>query len=644
MKYDPALYEELVENPGKVLSDASKSLELVIPANGKPLKNIPIRVVKLPRKIMVNDLGDPTRINTLVSIDGNVRKIAGIHPRIIMAAFECARCGHMQYLPQTGSKFLEPAYCDCNSEKKGVFRFYEKESTFERYQRLRLQESYEFLPAGIQPQNIEVELTEDLCGQLKAGQRVVINGILRSNQRTTRDGKSTVFDTYIQAVSVESDDSDFDKLSITPEDEAAILELSEKPDLFDEMIASIAPSIYGYEDVKLAILFLLFAGTTSILPDGTLVRGIIHVLLIGDPGIAKTKMLRYAEIVAPRATHASGKSASAVGLTAAVKKDTIEGKDDQQWTIEAGILPLADKGIAIIDEIGQIKDEDKSALHEAMESLVIHIAKAGLNAELLCRCGILAAGNPKLGRFDPFDDLTEQINMPPTLMSRFDLIFIMRDIPDPARDRKISDQILKTRYAAQLIESGRGKSDDAVRALEEIAPRIHQDLLRKYIVFARFQPSPVMSPEAWKKAQEIYLQMRNPDSMIVTARSQEGVVRMAEASARMRLSKTVDVEDVERAQKLIMVSLEQTCKDDSGKIDTDNITVGTGGVQRDRLKILKAVMLDLKHEYTAGIPVDKLREKLGEYGYKVERLDADIKKAKEIGEAWYPEEGLVLPC
>src|SRR5271157_1859820 len=176
IKYDVNLWYNLVENPSKVLNDASNGLELVTPSKGKSLKDITIRITKVPQKLMVKELGEPDRINTLVSIDGNVRKIAGIHPRLVVGAFECARCGNVVFIPQEGhgNRQLKPAFCSCNQEKKGVFRFNQRESTFEKYQHLLVQESYEHLPAGVQPASINVELTNDLTGKLIAGQRVVI--------------------------------------------------------------------------------------------------------------------------------------------------------------------------------------------------------------------------------------------------------------------------------------------------------------------------------------------------------------------------------------------------------------------------------------------------------------------------------------
>jgi replicative DNA helicase Mcm len=424
----------------------------------------------------------------------------------------------------------------------------------------------------------------------------------------------------------------------------AIINLSEDAKLLDKLVQSLAPTVYGMVEVKIGILLTLFSGTTRILPDGRLVRGIIHILLIGDPGTAKSVLLQYVLRLAPRSTFTSGKGTSTAGLTAAVMKDTREGKDDQQWSIEAGALPLSDRGVAIVDEMGQLREEDKSALHEAMESLIIHVRKAGLNAELFTRCSVVGGGNPKMGRFDPYDHLAEQINMPPTLMSRFDLIFTILDRVDAEKDKNISDQILRTRYAAELLESRCADQAALDEAMECIRPEIEPELLRKYISYARQLPSPVMTLEAREKAQELYLEMRKPDAYIVTARSQEGIVRLSEASARMRLSSTVDLEDVERAAAVIRASLEQTALDpDTKKIDTDILTIGIGQSQRERSKVLMAVLMELKHEYKGGVPLDDFKDKLGAQGYKLERLDGDLKKLKEIGKIYYPKEGFILP-
>lgn len=647
VKFDVRLSDELLRNPEKVLRDAEEAIPLVdLPVKRKVAAFV--RVIHVPRKTQVRDLRSG-HINTFVSIDGTVRKITDVRPRIIVAAFECARCGNVVYLPQEGTgKFLEPSYCQCNEEKKGVFRLMFKESTFEDYQRIKIQESPEDLKGGEQPQTLDVNVNNDLAGVVTPGERVVVNGILRSVQKINKDGKTVYFEIYVDCNSLEFEEQEFDELEITPEDEEAILGLSKDKAVFKKIIGSIAPSIYGYDEVKEAVALQLFSGVVKNLPDGTRIRGDIHVLLVGDPGIAKSQILRYVVNLAPRGVYASGKSASSAGLTAAAVKDDFDGS----WTLEAGALVLADKGIAAVDEIDKMKAEDRSSLHEAMESQTISVAKAGILATLKCRCSLLGAANPKLGRFDPFENIAEQINMPPSLMSRFDLIFILQDKPDEKRDSSIAGHILKSHYAGEL-GAHRGHSTASFVTEAEmrdaqtpILPDIDAGLLRKYIAYSKRNVFPVMTGEARDRITKFYLELRKPGEaenspIAVTARQLEGLVRLSEASARMRLSDRVGLEDVDRTIAITMSSLRQVGMDqETGKMDIDILTVGVSKSQRERIKDLKNIIADLAREYgSGGVPLDRIVEKAGEHGLSKERVEKEIKKLKEIGEIFEPKVG-----
>ena len=647
VKFDVRLSEELQKNPDKVLKDAEDAIPLVdLPVKRKVAAFV--RVIHIPRKTQIRDLRSD-HINSFVSIEGTVRKITDVRPRIIVAAFECARCGNVVYLPQEGSgKFLEPSYCSCNEEKKGVFRLMFKESTFEDYQRIKIQESPEDLKGGEQPQTLDVNVNNDLAGVVTPGERVVVNGILRSVQKINKDGKTVYFEIYVDCNSLEFEEQEFDELEITPEDEEAILKLSKDKGVFKKIIGSIAPSIYGYDEVKEAVALQLFSGVVKNLPDGTRIRGDIHVLLVGDPGIAKSQILRYVVNLAPRGVYASGKSASSAGLTAAAVKDDFDGS----WTLEAGALVLADKGIAAVDEMDKMKAEDRSSLHEAMESQTISVAKAGILATLKCRCSLLGAANPKLGRFDPFENIAEQINMPPSLISRFDLIFILQDKPDERRDSNIAGHILKSHYAGELgAHRGHNASSFVTEAAikeaqNPILPDIDADLMRKYIAYAKRKVFPVMTEEAKERITKFYLELRKPGEaenspIAVTARQLEGLVRLSEASAKMRLSDRVNIDDVERTIAITMSSLKQVGMDqETGKMDIDILTVGVSKSQRERIKDLKGIIMELAKEYgSSGVPLDKIVEKAGEHGLTKDKVEKEIKKLKEIGEIFEPKTG-----
>jgi replicative DNA helicase Mcm len=647
-RFDVRLAEELIANPDVVLAHAEDALSMVDLPVKKEI-SARIRVAKMPKKTQVRDLRS-IDVNRFLSIEGTIRKITDVRPRIIEAAFECARCKNVTIIPQEGGgKFIEPTYCSCNEEKKGVFRLLYRESRFEDYQRIKIQESPDELKGGEQPQTLDINVSDDLAGQVTPGEHITVTGILRSAQKINKDGKTAYFDIYMDGNSIELEEQEYDEVEISPEDEEEIVRLSKDRRVYDKICGSIAPSIYGYEEVKEAIAHQLFSGVVKSLPDGTRIRGDIHVLLVGDPGIAKSQILRYVVKLAPRGVYASGKSASSAGLTAAAVKDEFDG----QWTLEAGALVLADKGVACIDEMDKMKNEDRSSLHEGMESQTISVAKAGILATLKCRCSILGAANPKLGRFDPYENIPEQINMPPSLMSRFDLIFILQDKPEERRDSNIAGHILKSHYAGELNEHRKNVSsshvtEDSVKtAMKVIQPEVDPRMLRKYIAYAKRKVFPIMSDDAREQIINFYLSLRKQSegdnaSIAITARQLEGLVRLSEASARMRLSDRVTLDDVDRTIRIVTTSLKQVGMDqETGKLDIDKLTVGVAKSQRDRIKSLKHIIEDLAKEYEGPVPVDAIIDKATEGGLTKDKVEKELKKLKEIGEIFEPKSGHV---
>ena len=419
-RYDPEFADELLEKPGPLLEAAETALlEIDLPIDVL-LEKAHFRIVGLPRRYKTSELRSD-HIGRLIALEGLVRTVTEVRPKVISAAFECQRCGHIFYKEQTTSKFQEPYDCPNDAcDRRGPFKLLLDRSRFVDAQNVRVQESPEELRGGEQPQTLDVQLEDDLTGMIYPGDRIVVNGALRSYQRTTQTGKSTYFDLFLEGNSIEMMEQEFEEIDIKAEDERLIRELSTDPQIYENVRKSIAPSIYGYDEVKEALALQLFSGVSKGLPDGTRIRGDIHILLVGDPGIAKSQLLRYISKLSPRGIYTSGKSSTSAGLTATAVKDEL---GDGRWSIEAGALVLADKGIACIDEMDKMRSEDRSALHEAMEQQTISVAKAGVMATLKSRCALLAAANPKFGRFDKYEGIAQQINLSPALMSRFDLIF-----------------------------------------------------------------------------------------------------------------------------------------------------------------------------------------------------------------------------
>ena len=644
-KFDSDLAEELLMHPDRVLGVAEAALQSFDLPIEKTLSDAHLRIMDIPQKVPIRDLRSE-HISKLIAIDGLVRMATEVRPRIRIAAFECGGCGETMFITQPSGRFIEPYICK-NTEcgRKGSFKVNLTESEFVDAQKLRVQESPEDLRGGEQPQTLDINIEDDLAGIVSPGGRVITTGILRSYQRITREGKSTFFDIILDTVSIEMRDKEFKELEITPEEEKEIIELSKDPEIYKTFVKSIAPSIYGYEDVKEALALQLMSGIPKNLPDGARIRGDVHVLLVGDPGIAKSQLLRYIVKLAPRGIYTSGRSSSAAGLTAAAVRDEF---GDGRWTLEAGALVLADQGIAAVDEMDKMRAEDRSAIHEAMEQQTVSIAKAGIMATLKSRCSLLGAANPKYGRFDPYEGIAQQIQMAPALLSRFDLIFVLKDEPDIGRDTAIASHILGAHHAGELHAhkthiSGSGITDTDIKdAMEIINPKIMPDILRKYIAYAKKEIYPIIDDEARNQLIEFYLGLRRQgedrDSPVpVTARQLEALVRLCEASARIRLSNEITTDDSRRVIRVVESCLRQVAFDaETGKFDVDILTTGVSKSQRDKIKTLRNIIREIEAEHSGMAPKEAVFARAAEQGFEKEYVDELIKRLKTQGELYEP--------
>lgn len=649
--FDRELAAELTDNPSDVLLAADKALQEIELPIDKVLDQAKIRIEKIPEKIPIRDLRSKHLLK-FISVEGMIRKATEVRPKIITAAFMCLRCEHIMFVPQTETKFVEPLECEMDTcKKRGPFKILVEKSTFLDAQKLQIQESPENLKGGSQPQSLDINVEEDLAGIIKPGDRIIINGVLRSHQRTTREGKSPFYDLVLDANFIENIEKEFDELQISPEEEQIIQQMSKDPHIYNKITKSIAPSIYGHNDVKEALVLQLFSGVPKHLPDGSRVRGDIHILFVGDPGVAKSQLLRYMVKLAPRGVFASGKSASSSGLTAAAVKDEI---GDGRWTLEAGALVMADMGIAAVDEMDKMRSEDKSALHEAMEQQTISIAKAGILATLKSRCALLGAANPKYGRFDRYESIAQQINMPPALLSRFDLIFVLLDSPDEDRDTRIANHILKSHYAGELSEQRQNMPNSLVtqeeinKHMEIIIPEIEPDLMRKYVAYSRRNIFPVMDKEARDHLVNFYMSLRKmgegKDAPVpVTARQLEALVRLAEASARVRLSDIATIEDAKLTTKIVHDCMKQVGVDPStGAFDVDIIASGTSKSQRDKIKIIKEIIRKVGSMHQGGkAPLEEIYSEAVIEGIDKTHAEEIISKMRRSGDLMTPNNDTV---
>jgi len=633
------LGEELIENPDEVIVHAEKGLAQATNIYGVPLEGCKPRFHSLPstKKILIRDLRS-SHISKFVAIEGIVRKVTEVRPRVISAAFRCLNCRNIINLPQDDATLRYPYECRCGGKR---FQLIPERSVSIDSQRVKIQEYPENLRGGEQPQSIDVVLEGDLTGLINPGDRVIINGIVRAKPRGIQQRLLTHMDLFIEGNSIEMLQQEYEEFEITEKDKEEIIRLANSDDIYERVVRTIAPSIYGHEDIKLAIALQLFGGVAKKLPDGTEIRGDIHILLVGDPGVAKSQLLKYVHRIAPRSVYTTGKGTTSAGLTATAVRDEIDGR----WTLEAGALVLADKGVALVDEIDKMRKEDRSALHEALEQQTISVAKAGINAILKARCALLAAANPKLGRFDRYSPIAEQIELSPTLLSRFDLIFVMTDEPGEEKDQQLASHILNMHQLGEMLEKFRESElkEDLKTKISKIEPAIDPELFRKYIAYAK-NIYPILSEEAKRRIESFYVSLRakakENSPVPITARQLESIVRLAEASARIRLSETVSEEDVERVIGIVKRCLAQIAVDpETGEWDIDYAYTGTSKRQRDRIWTIKKIIEELEELSENGAPEDEIVKRAEDAGIEESKTREILSKLKLMGEAFCPKYG-----
>jgi replicative DNA helicase Mcm len=580
--FDPNLARSVLDKPDEYLEYLDRSawaqLKIEDPEYAEIIKRIRVRFRRLPERHSLRKIGSEN-IGRLLLIDGIIVRSTSVKPLLIKAAFQCRKCNAMSYVEQAGTLMRGPGICaHCRSK---IFEFMEKQSTFMNSQEIRIQERPEDLPPGQLPRAMDIKLSEDLVDIARPGDRVSITGIARAQQEFAgRKARLRTFELLLDASYVDIVGKEVEVVEITPEDERQIRELARDPFIHRKLIASLAPSIYGYGDIKEAVLYLLFGGVPKRLPDGVMIRGETNVLLVGDPGTAKSQLLQYVSRIAPRGLYTSGRGTTAAGLTAAVVREKSGG-----MVLEAGALVLADKGIACIDEMDKMRPEDRVAIHEALEQHTVSVAKGGIVATLNARAAVLAAANPSLGRYDPYRNITDNINLPVTLLSRFDLLFIMKDTPDPDGDSRMSEHILALHRLKAPPE----------------APPMQPELLRKYIAYAK-RVEPVLTEEAVNGIRQYYLKMRSlsgstESPVAITPRQLEALVRLAEARARSFLRDKVEGEDAHAIIRLMTLSLQDVGIDTTtGKIDIDVIMTGKPKSLRDKMQVVLSTFADLEKQ------------------------------------------------
>ena len=623
--FDPDFAEDILQFPRQILNTGKDTLREICRERGEDLDVI-LRVGELPRdsRRAIREIGS-SDIEKLRSSDVQVIKISEIKPRMHIAAFQCEACGVTQEIIQNNEReLIEPIRClptdqgGCgeNAGRGGATRFnlVFNVSRLINNQWIEIQELPESVESGAQPGRAKVLLEGDLVNKHLPGQRIVANMIPVVYSEVIKNKKTPMFDIIYHLISSEHESVPFTEIKITDEEQEEILAISQREDLLRLMQNSIAPSIFStgvMNFVKRSLALQLFGGVSRKNSDGTRTRGDIHILIMGDPGVAKSQLLAYVSELSPRGKFASGGGVSGAGLTAAAVRDTFA---DGRFSLEAGVLPLSDRGLAAIDEFDKISDDDRKVMHPAMEQQRIDISKGGITASLPSRCAIIAAANPKDGRFSNRAANTSVIRsfketgLEAPLASRFDIIWMMRDEVKAENDEMIAKHILRsrTRGVPEALIDEFVAMDPVEEDKEQIikegvdgTEHLSQSFLRKYIAFAKRNYHPNIDQDVMALILEYYVQERQSygredtdeggESNVVpiTARALEALIRLTEAHARMFLREDATAEDAK-----VALAVFKHWREESG-IEDESEFSGTSVKQRNISVIVKNLIRDI---------------------------------------------------
>lgn len=546
----------------EILDEASTEVTMNMFPDYRAVSNdIHTRITDLPIVDSIRDLRQ-SHLNALIKVVGVVTRRTSVFPQLKVVRFNCIRCGFLSP-PYTQSSDVEikPTRCmEC--QETGPFSVNNEQTVYRNFQKLTLQESPGSVPAGRVPRQKDIILLHDLIDVARPGEEIEVTGVYANNFDVSMNAETgfPVFRTMIEANYVSSNKERLSTVNLTDEDTREIHKLSKRPDVAQLIFNSIAPSIYGHPNIKIALALSMFAGVAKHLPNKHRLRGDINVLLLGDPGMGKSQFLKYVEKTAHRCVYTTGKGASAVGLTASVRLDPMT----REWTLEGGAMVLADQGTCLIDEFDKMNDQDRTSIHEAMEQQSISISKAGIITTLQARCGIIAAANPTSGRYNSALSFAENVELTDAILSRFDILCVIRDTVDPVADERLADFVVSSHmnsHPSMALEAE--NLPDPVESIENL-DTIPQDLLRKYIYYARNNCSPTLHGIDQDKIAKLYSELRR-ESMVsggipIAVRHIESMVRMAEAHAKIHLRDHVNDEDVDMAIRVMLESFISTQK------------------------------------------------------------------------------------
>ncbi|KAH6809820.1 minichromosome maintenance family protein [Perilla frutescens var. frutescens] len=553
----------------EVMEEVANKLVFDLYPNYKKIhQKIYVRITNLPVYDQIRNIRQ-IHLNTMIRIGGVVTRRSGVFPQLQQVKYDCNKCGAIlgPFVQNSYSEVKVGSCPECQS--KGPFTVNNEQTIYRNYQKLTLQESPGIVPAGRLPRYKEVILLNDLIDCARPGEEIEVTGIYTNNFDLSLNTKNgfPVFATVVEANYVAKKQDLFSAYKLTQEDKEEIEKLAKDPRIGERIVKSIAPSIYGHEDIKTAIALAMFGGQEKNVEGKHRLRGDINVLLLGDPGTAKSQFLKYAEKTGQRAVYTTGKGASAVGLTAAVHKDPVT----REWTLEGGALVLADRGICLIDEFDKMNDQDRVSIHEAMEQQSISISKAGIVTSLQARCSVIAAANPIGGRYDSSKTFSQNVELTDPIVSRFDILCVVKDVVDPVIDEMLAQFVVDSHYKSQPKGSNfddrsvNNSQDEGQASTGQTDPEIiSQDLLKKYLTYAKLNVFPRLHDADLDKLTQVYAELRRESShgqgVPIAVRHIESMIRMSEAHARMHLRQHVIQEDVDMAIRVLLDSFISTQK------------------------------------------------------------------------------------
>jgi len=543
-----------------LLSEAARKFGTYRDLVDKEETELRVAIHSFPVREPIREL-NTRHLSMLVSVQGVVTKRTKVFNEVKRLYLRCAKCNFLSPAFEVASdKDLKPGACiECQS--KGPWKVDRQQTLYRNHQKVMIQESPSSVEPGKMPRSKEVVVSGDQVDTIRPGDEILLTGIYKCLYDAATNARTCfpVFRTEIDSVHVHRK-GDVKLIEITDDKQLQILELAKDPNIRERFISSMAPSIYGMRHVKTAIALSMMGGQSKTTAGKHRIRGDINTLIVGDPGLAKSQFLKYVEQTFPRAVYTTGKGASAVGLTAAVTRD-----ENGDWGLEGGAMVLADDGMCLIDEFDKMNDNDRTSLHEAMEQQTISVSKAGIVATLKARCSVVAVANPTEGRYDPQRTFAQNVNLTDPILSRFDVLCVLRDESDPVQDQRLADHVVCSHIRSHPDANPEEKAlKPKLQQRPDHVEPIDQELLKYYIIYARQHVHPKVGDIDKEKLANFYKDLRaeafRSGGQAMTARHVDSIVRLAEASARLELRHHVLPKDLDNAIAVMLESFIQSQK------------------------------------------------------------------------------------